>query len=75
MDWLKERAKERTTWLGLATVLTGVGQLAKVEEAPLIADTVAQVGTVVTGGGWDLPTIATIILGAVITGMREKGRK
>jgi hypothetical protein len=38
MDYLLKRLREPSTYAGLAAVVMGVGEVAKVKEAPAIAD-------------------------------------
>ncbi|MCW5728158.1 hypothetical protein [Parvibaculum sp.] len=72
MDWLKARLKEPTTYLGLSAVIYGGGTLAKVNEAPAIADAVANAAPALSTG--DYATGITLLLGGLLGAfMREKG--
>ncbi|MFN3933621.1 MAG: hypothetical protein ACK4KX_03190 [Parvibaculum sp.] len=72
MKWLKARAKEPTTYLGLSALIYGSGQLAKVNEAPAVADAVASAAPALAAGDWATGLMLLVggILGAL---MREKG--
>lgn len=75
MNKIKKRLSEPSTWIGLSALITGVGLVGKINEAPVIAETVETVGQgVVTGmstGDWTL-SISAII--AAIIGI-FKGEK
>lgn len=73
MQYFFKRLREPSTWLGLAALISGGGQLAKVNEAPAIADAVAGVGQAVAGGA-DLVTAGTLAVGGLVAAfMRERG--
>lgn len=46
------RFKENTSWLGLGAIIAGVGEVAKINEAPQVAETVAEVGAQVVTGNY-----------------------
>lgn len=52
MDWLKKRAAEPSTYGGLAALTLGLGQLLKINEAPLIADSIGQAAPSLTSGDY-----------------------
>ncbi|AWZ00511.1 MAG: hypothetical protein P1U69_03170 [Parvibaculaceae bacterium] len=70
--WLKQRAKEPTTYAGLSLLTLGAGQVLKINEAPEIAGAIEQAapalsaGDYVTGGVFLLSALASIF-------MRERG--
>lgn len=72
--WFKKRGSEPTTWLGFALLVQSLGMLGKVNEAPMLADSIASAaeplsrGDYVTGG-------ATLLGGLLAIVMREKGDK
>lgn len=73
-DWLLTRAKEPTTYLGVAAVITGAGQLAKINEAPAIADAVVTAAPALAVGDW--ATGLVLLLGGLFGAfMREKGSR
>ncbi|WP_341894315.1 hypothetical protein [Ferrovibrio terrae] len=74
MDWLKKRIGERTTWVGLASIIAGVGQIAKVSEAPAVADAVANVGVAVSTGTVDPMSLLITGLGTYLIGMRDRAK-
>lgn len=52
MNWIKERLSEASTYAGLSGLVTAVGILAKVNEAPAIADAVTNAAPALTAGDW-----------------------
>lgn len=72
MEWLQKRAKEPSTYGGLAALTFGLGQIFKINEAPQIADAIGQAapafstGDYATGG-------AVVLFGALAAFMKEKG--
>lgn len=74
-DKIKARFGERTTYIGLATMALGIGQLAKVSEAPAIADAIVNVGNAVTTGNADPLSLLVTGIGTLLIGMKEKGGK
>lgn len=74
MSWLKDRAKEPTTYLGLSALIYGAGTLAKVNEAPAVADAVATAAPSLAAGDW--ATGLVLLLGGVFgIFMKEKGSR
>lgn len=71
-NWLKDRAKEPTTYLGAAAVITGVGQLAKINEAPGIADAVTNAAPALATGDWTTG-LGVLLMGILGVFLREKG--
>lgn len=68
------RLSEPSTYAGLAAVTVGVGQVAKIEEAPEIARVVADAAAAVgIAGPWG--ALAAIGLGVASIFMREKGKR
>lgn len=74
MNWLKDRAKEPTTYLGLSALIYGAGTLAKVNEAPAVADAVATAAPALSSGDWTTG-IASIVLAVLGIFMKEKGSR
>lgn len=73
MNWFLKRLREPSTYLGLAAVTTGVGQLGKVNEAPAVADALMGAGQAVAGGV-DPVTAGFIALAGVLgVFLKEKG--
>jgi len=73
MDWFLKRISEGSTWAGLAAVILGIGQVGKINEAPVIADAVGQVGAAVGAGIDPVTAIVTAGAGAVAVFLRDKG--
>lgn len=74
-DWLKDRLKEPTTWLGLGGIAAGVNQAFDVNELGYVAEAAGQAGQAVAAGAdpWTAGILAVAgLLGAVL---REKGRR
>jgi len=70
MDWIKDRMREASTYAGLATLTLAVGQLAKVNEAPAIADAVSNAAPALTAGDW-LSGLLTFGFGVVAAFKKE----
>ncbi len=74
-DWLKNRAREASTYGGLGLVMLGLGDLFKIKEAPAIADGLNQVaGMVAKTGGLNLYGVALTALGVLGAIIKEKGQ-
>lgn len=66
-----DRVKEPSSYAGLAAVVMGLGQVARVNEAPVVADAIVNVGTaVVAGAGW--PGVLMAALGSLAVLLKEK---
>jgi len=50
MNWFQKRMGEASTYGGLGMLIAGLGQLAKINEAPAVVDAVSQVGHAVAAG-------------------------
>lgn len=74
MEWLKARAKEPTTYLGLSALIYGGGQLAKINEAPAIADAVASAAPALSSGDWTTGLVS-VLLAVLGVFMKEKGSR
>ncbi|MFN3933628.1 MAG: hypothetical protein ACK4KX_03225 [Parvibaculum sp.] len=72
MNFLKDRAKEPTTYLGISALIYGAGTLAKVNEAPAVADAVANAAPALAAGDW-ITGLALLLSGALGIFMKEKG--
>jgi hypothetical protein len=69
---LKDRLSEPSTWGGLAAATVGVGQVAKIDEAPQVADVIGQAGQAAVTG--DYVTAGAIgLMGLFSIFMKEKG--
>lgn len=71
MDWLLKRLSEPSTWGGLAAVTIGAGQLAKVNEAPAIADAVGQAGQAFVAGD-TIGGAAALVFGLVAAFRKDR---
>jgi hypothetical protein len=69
---IKDRLREPSTYAGLAGVITSVGVLGKINEAPAIADTVANAGHAIAQGDY-ATAIGAGLFGLLSIFMREKG--
>jgi len=74
-DWLKQRVFEGSTWAGLAAMVVGVGQVAKINEAPMVGDALAQIGTAVGSGASPVAAGLTAVMGVVAVMLRDKGHE
>ena len=73
-NWLKDRAAEPTTYIGLSLIVQALGMLAKVNEAPVIADSIAGAAEPLARG--DYATGGAALLGGLLAVlMREKGKR
>lgn len=72
-DWLKKRLNEPSTYAGLAAIAMGAGQLAKVNEAPVIAEAITQAGPQLAAGNW--LNAAMVAFGALAVILKDKGGK
>jgi hypothetical protein len=67
-NWFKRRAREGSTWAGLAAAIFGIGEIAKVKEAGAIAEAVGKAGEVmVSGGDWKVGV--TVGIGGLIAAL------
>ena len=68
MEYLKQRISERSTWLGLGLAIGGIGQVAKIDEAPAVAQVVTDHGPALAlaalRGDW--ATLAQLAVGVVL---------
>lgn len=73
-DKIKDRLSEPSTWGGLAAATVGVGQVTKINEAPQVAEVIAQIGQVAITG--DYVTAGAVgLMGLFSVFMKEKGSK
>lgn len=72
-DWLKKRLAEPSTYAGLAAVVAGAGQLAKVNEAPVVAEAIVAAAPHVAAGNW--LNAAMVAFGALAVLLKDKGGK
>lgn len=71
-EWLRKRGGEPTTYIGLALLVQGLGALTKMNEAPIIADSITAAAEPLAQG--DYATAATALIGGLLAiVMREKG--
>jgi hypothetical protein len=73
MDWFKKRLAEPSTYAGLAAVILGGGQLAKISEAPAMAEAVASAAPHLAAGDWMSGLM--IALGSLAMILKDKGGK
>lgn len=68
MNFFRKRFREASTYGGFAGIVAGLGLLLKVDEAPAIADAVAQGGQAIVTGqtGLGVGAIVAGILGALL---------
>lgn len=71
MKWLMKRLSEKSTYLGLATALLGIGQLTKMEEAPQIADAIQAAATPLSTGDYTTG-LGVLVMGALGVFMGER---
>jgi hypothetical protein len=73
-DWLKKRSKEATTYLGIALIVEGVGNLAKIDEAHSIAGAVQAAAPSLSAGDWTTGILGLVMgIGGVL--MKQKAAK
>ena len=71
---LKKRLREPTTILGLGALISGLGMIFKIDEAPAIADAVSNTAEPLANG--DYATAATFVISGLFgIFMSEKGEK
>lgn len=70
MDWLTKRLSERSTYIGLATTLLGVGTVAKINEAPEIAGAIEAAATPLSTGDYT-SGLGILLMGVLGIIMRE----
>lgn len=73
-NWLKKRFAEPTTYLGLAMLMQAAGMLGKINEAPVIADSITAAAEPLARGDYATGS-AALIGGLLAIVMREKGGK
>ena len=52
LDKILERGKEKSTYVGLATIVGAIGVMAKINEAPAVAEVLQDAGNSVEVGGF-----------------------
>jgi len=67
----KDRFKEPTTMLGLGAIIYGLGEIFKINEAPMIADSITQAAEPIANGDYN-GGIALLLSGILGMFMREK---
>lgn len=74
LKWIKKRLAEKSTYIGLATTVMGVGQLIKIDDATAIADAIHSAAEPLSTGDYatGLGVLGMGILGMI---MHEKGAK
>lgn len=71
-NWLKKRAAEPTSYIGLALLVQAIGTLTKMNEAPAIAEAIQSAADPLARG--DYATAGTVAIGGLLAIlMREKG--
>ena len=71
MNWLKKRFAEKSTYLGLAATIIGVGTITKAKEAPEIADAITQASDSLASGDYATGG-AMLLFGILGVFMKEK---
>ena len=71
-DKIKDRLSEPSTWGGLAAATVGVGQVAKINEAPQVAELIGQAGQAAVTGDY-VTAVGMGLFGLLSIFMREKG--
>jgi hypothetical protein len=57
--------KEKSTWVGLTSVITGVGLIADINEAPAVAEVISNATPYIVSHNWS--GILLVITGALAT--------
>ncbi|MHC8493627.1 hypothetical protein ACTU44_13070 [Thalassospira sp. SM2505] len=71
---IKDRFREPSTYAGLAVATVGIGQIAKIDEAPQVAELIGQAGQAAVTG--DYVTAGVVgLMGLLSIIMKEKGSK
>ncbi|WP_417842167.1 hypothetical protein [Terasakiella sp.] len=71
---LKSRFSEPSTYAGLAAATVGIGQVAKINEAPQVAELIGQAGKAAVTGDY-VTTGGMLLFGLVSIFMKEKGNR
>lgn len=71
---IKDRLSEPSTYAGLAAATVGIGQVAKIDEAPQVADLIGQAGQAAVTGDY-VTTGGMLLFGLLSIFMKEKGSK
>lgn len=71
-DKIKDRFREPSTYAGLAAATVGIGQVAKINEAPQVAELIGQAGQAAVAGDY-MTAGAVGLLGLLSIFMKEKG--
>jgi hypothetical protein len=71
MNWFKKRLAEKSTYIGLATTLLGVGTLTKMDEAPQLASAIQQAAEPLSAGDY-ATGLGVLLMGVLGVFMREK---
>lgn len=69
MNWFSDRLREPSTYAGLAAVVSGLGVLGKVNEAPAIVDAIGIASAPLSQGQW------IVGLGTLFAGLMAAFRK
>lgn len=71
-DKIKQRLAEPSTYAGLALATVGVGQVAKINEAPQVAELIGQAGQAAVNGDY-VTAGGALLFGVLSIFMKEKG--
>jgi len=74
-DFLKKRFSEPSTFAGLAMAILGAGQVAKIDEAPAVADAISGAGQAIASGMDPMTAGIITLAGLASIFMGEKGDK
>mgnify|MGYP005996457981 CR=1 FL=1 len=70
-----DRIKEPSTWAGLALTIGGIGQVADIKEAPMVADAVGGMGQALSSGADPISAGVMALAGIAAMFLKEKGRR
>ncbi len=70
---MSRRWKEPSTYAGLGLIVTGLGQVASINEAPVIADAITQAAPHIATSNWTGAAMA--LFGVLAVFLREKGQR
>lgn len=74
-DFLKKRFSEPSTFVGLGMATLGIGQVAKISEAPAIADAITGTGQAIAAGMDPITAAVVGLAGLVAAFMKDPGSK
>ena len=75
MNWFTKRASEPSSWGGLGLLVAGLGEIFKINEAPVIVQAAGQIAEQVATVGFSWPGLAMAGLGILATFLGDPGTK